>query len=444
MRITDQSNILEGITIERHFFSLSQLQKMDGVWKNIPEAMKLASKKKGDSTDPYEVQSNIPQVEVWEVYMDVPDTLNPANRRNGNKYSPVQLLIATNTKEKVLLHAQEKEKPYKYLPWEEVAGRGLGRGQVEDGFEAQMWTNDAVIAQKNAMDLASKVIIPTTLTLPGGNGINDLDTGQLLPMDSNDRFEPTSLLPNGLPELSNMIDLWDKQYSEVASSFNAISGEELPSGTPFRSVALQSRQSASYFDYKREEFGIFVKEIIEEWILPELTKRLSKPHTLVTQLPASKIEMVDDLFIGATLDTAIKKFVKKNKIPPTHEQVEAERQRLIEHLSQTDNTRYLDMPKGYFKGVKTRITIDPTGEANDKAAETDRLIGFAEFIAQAQATGNPGMIDIARQVSNKLNLDIDFSNFAVGGAAPNVSTNAPEGDPAITKEIDNALPVAQQ
>lgn len=430
--ITDQTNILEGITIERHFFSPSKLSSKRDVWKNIDEALKLASKKKGDSTDPYEMQSNIPQVEVWEVYMDV---------QKGKKFIPTQMIIATNGKDKVLMHEQEKEKPYKYLPWEAISGRGLGRGQVEDGFEAQMWTNDAVIAQKNAMDLAGKVIITSNSNELEGNALTDIDNGTIIPLRDNGFFNSTQLLPSALPELSNMIDQWDKQYSEVASSYNAISGEEMPSGTPFRSLALQSKQSASYFDYKREEFGIFIREIIEDWILPELTKRLSRPHTLVTQLDGEKLELLDDLIVASRLEEGIKKYVKKNKVPPTHEQVERERQRLIEHLTQTGNTRYLDIPQGYYKGIKTKVSVITTGEQKDKEALNDRLIGMAELAFQ---TGN---VDLGNKLMKRIldNSDVGIASQEIEApqAPSQSSVNTSGGTPAVNKEIDNALPVAQ-
>jgi hypothetical protein len=431
--ITDQSDILGGTIIERHFMSPSQMQKKEG-WENVKDAIKLASKNKSSQTDPFATTSNIPQIEVLEVYMDVDI---------DGTWTPMQYMVANGGEKKILLHEEEKEKPYKFIAWEHVSGRGLGRGVVEDGFEAQMWTNDAVIAQKNAMDLAGKVIITTTSNDLQGNALTDIDNGTIIPIPDGGSFNSTQLLPSALPELGNMIDQWDKQYSEVSSSFAAISGEELPSGTPFRSLALQSKQNASYFDYKREEFGIFIKEIIEEWILPELTKKLSSPHTLVTELPQDKLDLLDDLIIAEKLETGIKKFVKANKRPPTREQVLKERQRLINFFNQTGKTRYLDIPKGFYKGIKSRVSIITTGEQDDKQVDSDRLLGFAEFIAQAQASGNPTLLNIAKQVASKMSLDIDLNSSGVGGGqAPQV--NAPQGEPAIKTEIDSNLPVAQQ
>ena len=107
------------------------------------------------------------------------------------KYIPKQYMIATDGNAQVLLHEQEKEKPYKYLPWEYVVGRGLGRGQVEDGFESQMWTNDAVMAQKNAMDLAGKVVITSNSHELQGNALTDIDNGTIVPLQDNGFFNST-------------------------------------------------------------------------------------------------------------------------------------------------------------------------------------------------------------------------------------------------------------
>ena len=436
--ITDQTDPLEGIIIEKHYFSPSKLMQMDA-WKNKKEALELATKSRtGENADVNDV-SNIKQVEVWEVYMDVEEK---------GKYIPKQYMIATDGNAQVLLHEQEKEKPYKYLPWEYVVGRGLGRGQVEDGFESQMWTNDAVMAQKNAMDLAGKVVITSNSHELQGNALTDIDNGTIVPLQDNGFFNSTQLLPSALPELGNMMTQWDKQYSEVSSSFNSLSGEEMPSGTPFRSLALQSKQSASYFDYKREEFGIFIKEIMEDWILPSLSKKLSRPHTLVSQYDMGKLERLDEAFVAARLEDGIKKYVKKNKVPPTREQVEKEKNRLVEKISKTGNTRFIDIPKGYFNGLKTKVTVITTGEQDDKQAETDRLLGFADFFAQAQQSGDPAIVDIAKQISSKLALDIKFNTPSSQGATQaspsGVNSNPQSQGSAVTDSVESALPQAQQ
>lgn len=433
--ITDQTDILGGIIVERHYMSPAEMQKMEGVWDNVDQAIKLATKGSSDNTDSTSPQSNVKQVEVWEVYMD--------DKNKKGKYVPMQYMLAVGKgKTKVMLHEEEKEKPYKYLPWENVSGRGLGRGQVEDGFEAQMWTNDAIIAQKNAMDLSGKVVITTTSKELEGNALTDIDNGTIIPINDGGSFNSTQLLPSALPELSNMVDQWDKQYSEVSSSFNSISGEEMPSGTPFRSLALQSRQNAGYFDYKREEFGIFIKEIIEEWILPHLTKQLSKQHMLVTQLSGDKLELIDDLLIAAKLEQALKKYIKKNQVPPSREMVEKEKQRLLEYYMQTGNTRYLEIPDGYYKGIKSSISIITTGEQKDKEAVGDRLLGMLDIAAK---TGRQDLVDmLMKKLVNNTNIGISAQELTAPTAQGGGNIEQSGGEGAIKQEVDSALPQSQQ
>jgi hypothetical protein len=77
-----------------------------------------------------------------------------------------------------LYFEEEKEKPYKFLAWDEISGRGLGCGVMEDGFEAQMWTNESITAEKNVMDLAGKVYIKTTSERFGNNMISEAENGR--------------------------------------------------------------------------------------------------------------------------------------------------------------------------------------------------------------------------------------------------------------------------
>ena len=69
--------------------------------------------------------------------------------------------------------------PYKSLSWGKVNGR-LGRGIVEDGFEAQRWVNDAVVKEKEAMELGSKVIFKTTDPNVQNNVLSEVDNGQII------------------------------------------------------------------------------------------------------------------------------------------------------------------------------------------------------------------------------------------------------------------------
>lgn len=85
-----------------------------------------------------------------------------------------------------LYKGREDEDPYKYLPYEEVDGRGLGVGVVEDLFEAQVWTNDSVKKKKDILELAGKNIFQTAdQNIAAKNILTEIENGQIITTSPN-------------------------------------------------------------------------------------------------------------------------------------------------------------------------------------------------------------------------------------------------------------------
>jgi len=131
--ITDQIDIENGVVIEVHYMSPSELSKKMGIWDNVEEAMKLATKSRGMKGNKDEATEK--RVPVYEVHGEFPQTYNP-DIENGdpNVYERMMFIVAgSDTSKQVMLwHEKEDENPYRYLAWDSVSGRGLGIGIVEE------------------------------------------------------------------------------------------------------------------------------------------------------------------------------------------------------------------------------------------------------------------------------------------------------------------------
>ena len=67
---------------------------------------------------------------------------------------------------------------------------------------------------------------------------------------------------------------------QLANSYEVVTGESSPSGTPFRLAAQQNLNANKLFDFIREKLSIAFQEVIEEWILPTLLKDLKTKEIL--------------------------------------------------------------------------------------------------------------------------------------------------------------------
>lgn len=366
----DAADILNSPIIETHYFTISQLLEKRDVWENIDEAIKLL--KKGER-----------KLRMCEVHGMFPKSYIEGD---SEKYERQVHIIAYNgTKWSALFSDYEKESPYKYLPWKAVSGRALGRGVVEEGIEAQVWTNDSVMAERDIMALAGKLVLQTASSkYKGKNILNEIVTGTILETEPDRPISQVDLSPRTIPVFEGLVERWQRQFDRSTAVTDALRGETPPSGQAFRLAALVTQQSASSFDYRREEMGIFQKEIFYDWILPYLSKRLKKKHTLDGEFDVEQLQFIDHAYV---MHLTMKELEKANKdgrgIDPM--QLQSEVQNALEKLTKTKAHRFLGVPDDYLDG-KYQVDITTTGEQMNKTAAMESMKGIFEMI---MSTYNP-------------------------------------------------------
>ena len=406
--ITDQTDIMHGVVIERHNWSPSKLKKMEGVWSNIDEAIATATQKKVDTNgEEAEIPGNT--VEIFEVHGDLPESMYMENGREDVYFGQVHIIAGVFNYSVsdydqvieggvVLYKNKEDVKPYKYLARDPVPGRALGVGVVEDLFEAQRWTNDAVIEEKRVMEIAGKVIFQTSdKTVDIDNLAHDLDHGDLLKYKT-DPIRQVNLIPSAVPQYNGIIDKWNAQATKVTSTPESVTGETLPSGTPYRLGLLQNQSGTSIFQYRLEEKGVFLKEMWMDWVFPHLTKKLKKAHTLTTDFDLADLQKIDDAFINFNVNKQIIENLRKGKATSAAEAAELE-QFLSSTIKQTKNRRFIEIPEGFYDNVKYRLDVLITDESLNKAVYLESLNSLLQLMASNPAIAqDPKLTKIANSI----------------------------------------------
>ncbi len=373
--VIDPTNFEDGIIVERHFLKRHELAEKKDVWDNVEELLNKTKKQKED-------------IEVLEVHGYFPESSDPdASGNDDTVFNRKMFMIGVvNGKPAFILHSEdEDELPYRKLDWRKQDKRSLGVGVTEDGFEAQVWTNDSMIAEKNAMDLAGKVVIKTN-SKKLGNNILEVDNGNVFYLEDGKDATVMNLLPSALPKYSELIQRWDSQYERVSSTFNAITGEQMPSGTPYRQTAILNQEAGSLFDQRREEAGIFISEIYMDWILPFLIKKLNKEHILTSEWSMEELEMIDDAFSTHKVNqTVIDMIINGEEVDNDiyNELVEAEKA----VAQKQKNIRSIPVPKDYFKDFKCSVSVIITNEMRNKGAILESLSNIL-----AQVGTNPAVL----------------------------------------------------
>lgn len=397
---TDVTDIMAGPIVELHNMSPVALQSKSDIWENIPDVMETYKKVKG--------KDRPTKIDVYEIIGEYSDQVYN-NATEGEEttddeynFSLQKYFIADIGGKKFLLYSEkptgELEDYYRYLSWEDQS-LDLGRGVIEDSEEAQVWTNDSVINEKLAMDLGGKVGIKTTSKKISGS-ILEHDHGKVYELEMGADMNSFSLAPSTIGQYQNQIEKWKVQADNVTNSYDAATGQQPPSGTPYSQTALLNAVAMKPFDYKRQEWGIHLSEMFSDWVIPYVVKKIKKEHILASDFSDAELQKIDDAFTNENsnsdlVEQTLAHFKDPQNPLPTPESQAQLIQTYKNHLKGQGKKRYIEVPDDFFADVEAKITVITTGEQKDKAATLTSLNTMMQTVVQSfnPTTGKFGVLE---------------------------------------------------
>lgn len=166
----------------------------------------------------------------------------------------------------------DRDELYRELKWDDIPARALGRGQAERLFEAQIATNMDENLFRDGLRWTSKHIFQTRDDTITRNLVNQIDNGEILKVLS--EVTPVSVEERNLSAYNWAYQKWSNRISEISfSAQQALSGERPPAGTPLGTTIANIQQASGFYDFKREDLGLFLKGLLFDWIILVLKKR---------------------------------------------------------------------------------------------------------------------------------------------------------------------------
>lgn len=375
---TDQVDIIQGAIIETHWMTANEISKMSE-WKNVDQVLeKLKGKGSGKRVPIYEIRGEFSRA----TFKDAEG--QKYSNKDEKEFSYQLYYVAGNPVESgkkdtmesfvVLYCEDDTERVYKYLARKPKSGRSFGVGVMEEGEEAQVWTNDAVLKQARAMEYTTKVIGQSASKKLKGRNLNtETDDGVILEIEEGKPILPLNLLPSGgLNQYGLLITQWYDQLQKTTSAYSAQRGDTPPSGTPFRLQATVLQQSNNVFKTLQQELGIFITEIIEDWVMPYLATRLNKEHILAYDFSPEELKEIDNKFTAREANQRAIDEILAGKMV-TQEQYDQWIENYDEFIKQTKSQRFIAIPKDFYKNLKVKVTVNITGEQRNKAATLESL-----------------------------------------------------------------------
>jgi len=365
--------------IERHILTQSDLRAKNDVWENVEEVIKNCGDKSFTTTEDTSSEAKqTPYYTIYERNGEVSEkTLKEAKGKEGgseDKYVLAKIITAGVKKEKgekyVLFAEEIKEMPYKEYHRGRYSGRWFRTGLYEVLFDIQTRANEIGNQISRGLEWASKTIFRSKDRLIVQNILTDMMSGDIIKADELSQVEVR------MQGIDQLIADWNRlmdMANRLCNSFEVVTGESLPSGTPFRLGALMNVNANKLFDFIREKLSLAVQSIFQDWILPDLIKDLKAKDILRLTGNSDYLKRYYEMVVNS--------WYLRNLIalgPHSSEQAEMMKDLKLKEI-QARPEALVKLSKKMFEGFKPRCQVIISAESVNLMAELETLYSFIQL-----------------------------------------------------------------
>jgi len=412
----NQTNILEYPFAIKHSFSPAKLRKMEswgqdeaGATIDIETLITLVSKEDKDTIDIYEIHGTLPSEWLGKKKKD----------KDGKDVQQIQVVaFYKNDKDEnvgvTLFRHKEPKLPFKFLSRDKVSNRALGRGGVEELFDAQIWTNYSEIQIMEMLELASKIFYKTTD--PGfktRNNLSNKKTGEVFTLQEGKDISPLDTAPRSMVMFNNALDRWEQHAQRIGAASEGMLGETPASGTPFKLFEAQNIEAKSMHKYRQGKIAVFMDEIYRDWILTHIKNEILNEQDFLSELSADEMQNVMEAVVSRKAFEFQKEKVLNGEMIQEGE-VEQRKESVKTQFLKGGNKKFIKILKDEMKDVKLDVMTNIAGKQKNLALMTDKLVNvLRQFISTPQLRQDPEMIKI-------LNVILESSGMSpiMFGASP--------------------------
>lgn len=274
---------------------------------------------------------------------------------------------------------------YRELKWEHIPGAALGRGFVEYLEDNQIARNETENLERQSHAFHSTPILQSRdEDIAGKNIMANYEPGDVLKISS--EVSPVANEARNLPQFQATRQNWDLNTERKTFTSDITTGASLPSRTPLGVANLQASLASSFFERKREEFGIFIKKLLLDDVIPSFVSDTVREHVMVFSCADQEASYLDDAITEAMVGDAIIQYNKKTGWLPSAEQKDLLRMQVMDRLKGKKN-RFLRIPDSFWKNAKYMVDVNITGESMDISAKSQLI----QMVLQIAGT-NPNVL----------------------------------------------------
>lgn len=383
--IVDSVELDKDVVIEVLELTPSELRKRKGYDQDMVEALvdaadsrELIDKERVDNKDGY--------IKVYEVHGEMPLSYITGKEDDEGIYAQQMHVISfLATKEGkgfddyCLMKGRETKSPYMNTHLKRMGNRVQSKGAVEELFEAQWMMNHTAKSIKDQLDLASKLIFQTSDgNFIGQNALDSIETGDIMIHAINQPLTQLANTSHDITSLQNFGSQWKANGNEQVNVSEAMLGATPPSGTAWRQTEAVLQQSHSLFAQYTENKGLHIEDMMREYIIPHLKKKMDTTDEISATLEAHDIAMIDKMYVPREAAKVVAKQATKDLLSGATpedliQKFEGEKLNVQEALAKQGNQRFFKPDeiddstwKEIFEDFEWNIEVEVTGEASDK------------------------------------------------------------------------------
>lgn len=399
--------------IEKFYMTPEQLRKMDSYDQEMVSRLIDTAQSTRKNLDGMQKDNKAGFIEIYEVHGEMDSRLledDPDEQAEPKYRQQMHVVSFVESKtseydEYTLYKGKESKDPYMITHLIEEDGRTLAKGAVEQLFDAQWMVNHSMKNVKDTLDLASKLIFQTADSkFLGRNVLSAIETGDIF---VHKQDMPLTRLANDKPDIQAFMNYkmaWEQLGQGITATPDAMRGDTPPSGTPYSTTALITQQSNSLFEQMTEAKGLHLEDMMREYIIPYIKKKMDTKDEVVAILDAAQIAELDAMYVPkAAVRNYNERFIQQLEASLQSDQQPLpqpfdpamEEQAVQKSMAAQGNRRSfkpdeLDMKtwKEALKDLEWNVIVEVTNENTDKQAVLTTLSAVLQTIA-----ANPMMLN---------------------------------------------------
>ena len=272
-------------------------------------------------------------------------------------------------------------------------------GSVKLLFDAQWMMNHTAKSIKDQMDVASKLIFQTAdANYVGRNVLSAIEQGDIMVHAENKPLTQINNTSHDISTQESYSNMWKSLSNEIAGVSESMLGNTAPSGTAWRQVEAVLNESRSLFELMTENKGLAIEDMIREYVVPHLKKKMNTSDEISAILEDHNIKKLDAMYVPRAAANLAREEAKKALLRgevPTMDQAQAENQ-VRQGLAQLGNQRFFtpnDITdqtwKDALKDLEWDLDVDIVGEGTDNQMVLTTLNTALATVANPNYSNNP-------------------------------------------------------